>query len=505
MFPRTPASITVLLGLILGLLAVGCTVGPDFHPPATTLPAAWVGPTAPTTQPSPVAADLARWWKTFGDPTLSSLVQRAVRSNLDLQQAQARLTQARGSRGVAVAGLGPNLGGNAGFTRSGRGNARSASLYQAGLDASWEIDVFGGVRRNIEAADADLQAAQEDLNDTLVTLTAEVALNYIDLRGFQQEIAIAQQNLKAQRHTADLTRAKFQGGLVGALDVANADAQVASTASQIPALQTSARQTIYSLSVLMGREPGELVAELSPTADIPSSPPEVPMGLPSDLLRRRPDIRRAEAQLHSATARIGVATADLLPTFSLNAAGSLQSNNLRNLLDVENRIWSFGPSMNWTIFNSGANLWNIEIQRALAVQALLTYRQTVLTALRDVENALIASANEQEHRKLLVQAVAANQKAVDLATKLYAEGQTDFLNVINAQQSLLASQDALVQSNRTASTNMVSLYKALGGGWSGQAATRPASEPAGVIGAVLHQVSGGRLAKPAPTTQPADK
>lgn len=507
MFSRTLALMLVLLGLGVALQAVGCAVGPDFHPPQTTMPAAWSGqaPAVPA-QPSPAAADLARWWKGFGDPTLSSLVDRAVRSNLDVRQAQSRIVQSRAARGVAVAGLGPNVGLNAGFTRArspGGGPKPINNLFEAGLDASWEIDVFGGLRRNVEAADADLQAAREDLRNTLVTLTAEVALDYIQLRGFQQEIVIAQENLSAQRHTADLTRAKFKGGLVGALDVANADALVATTAAAIPVLQTSAQQTIYSLSILMAREPGALLKELSPSADIPFAPPQVPLGVPSDLLRQRPDIRRSEAQVHAATARIGVATADLFPTFTLSGAAGFQGPKINQWFDWKDRLWSFGPSASWTIFNSGANLWNIEIQNALTQQTMLTYQQTVLTAMQDVENALVASTNEQEHRKALMQAVTANQKAVGLATQLYAQGQTDFLNVLDSQRSLFVSQDALVRSTTNVSTDLVALYKALGGGWTRADGAEPL--PSRIpFGGVLNQISGGALAKPEATPKPAN-
>ena len=506
MFSRTLASMLVLLGLGDAWQAIGCAVGPDFHPPQTTMPAAWSGP-APvaSTQPSPAAADLARWWKGFGDPTLSSLVDRAVRSNLDVRQAQSRIVQSRAARGVALAGLGPNAGVNAGFTRTrspGGGPRPINNLFEAGLDASWEIDVFGGVRRNVEAATADLEAAREDLRNTLVTLTAEVALDYIQLRGFQQEIVIAQQNLAAQRHTADLTRAKQQRGLVGGLDVANADALVATTAAAIPVLQTSAQQTIYKLSILLAREPGALLKELSPAANIPAAPPQVPVGVPSDLLRRRPDIRRSEAQIHAATARIGVATAALFPTFTLSGSAGFQGAKINQWFDWQDRLWSFGPSASWTFFNSGANLWSIEIQDALTQQAMLTYQQTVLTAMQDVENALVASTNEQEHRKLLVQAVAANQKAVELSMQLYARGQTDFLNVLVAQQSLFSSQNALVQSTTNVSTDLVALYKALGGGWTQADGAEP--PPSRVpFGGVLNQISGGSLAKPGATTQPA--
>ena len=299
----------------------------------------------------------------------------------------------------------------------------------------------------------------------LVTLAGEVALNYVDLRGFQQRIAIARKNLEAQQHTAKVTRERFEGGFVGALDVANADAQAATTASQIPLLEASARQTIHSLGILLGNEPAALVPELSAAGEIPAAPPDVPLGVPSDLLRRRPDIRRAEAQIHAATARIGVATADLFPKVTLSGSTGFQGGQFDSWLDWTNRFLSVGPSVDWQVFNAGRVRYNIELQRALEEQSLLTYRQTVLTALQDVENALIASTKEQEHRKALLDAVTANRKAVDLATQLYVQGLTDFLNVLNAQRSLYASEDALVQSTQTVSTDLVALYKALGGGW----------------------------------------
>jgi len=337
--------------------------------------------------------------------------------------------------------------------------------YQAGFDAGWELDIFGGVRRAIEAADADLQAALETRRDVLVTLTAEVARNYIDLRAFQERIAISRQNLEAQKHSAALTRLRFQGGFIGALDVANADAQVATTAAQIPLLEASARQTIYSLSVLLGRDPAALIGDLSPVAVIPLAAPSIPLGVPADLLRRRPDIRRAEAEIHAATARIGVATADLFPRFTISGSVGLRAGDFSSWFDWASRIWSFGPSASWNLFEMGRTRSNIEQQQALQDQSLITYQQTVLTALQEVENALIASAKEEEHRRALSEAVSANRKAVDLATTLYTQGHTDFLNVLDAQRSLYASEDALIQSTGSVSTNLVALFKALGGGW----------------------------------------
>ncbi len=448
------------MGLLSCLvLLAGCKVGPNFKPLQTEVPDRWVGPL-----PTPAEQDLARWWTQFDDPMLTSLVQRAVESNLDLRLAEARVRQARASRGIAVSGLGPTLSATGSYRRS--GTARTTTdLYEAGFDALWELDFFGGVRRGVESATANLQAAEEARLNLLVTLTAEVATNYIGLRAFQEEIAIARRNLKAQEHSADLTRQRFEGGLVSGLDVANAEAQVATTAAQIPQLEQSAQQAIYSLSLLLGREPGALLEELSQAEPIPGAPPAVPVGIPSELLRRRPDILQAEAQIHAATADIGVATADLFPRISLTGNVGTQGNKFGALDNWSNRFWSIGPSATWNVFSTGRVRSNIEVQRALEEQSLITYRQTVLNALQEVENALIASAKEQEHYQALTQAVTANRRAVDLATKLYTQGQTDFLNVLQAQGSLYLSETALALSARTLSTNLVALFKALGGGW----------------------------------------
>jgi NodT family efflux transporter outer membrane factor (OMF) lipoprotein len=339
------------------------------------------------------------------------------------------------------------------------------NLWQAGLDATWEIDIFGGTRRSVEAATADLRAAEEDRRDVLVTLVGDVGSNYINLRGFQQQIDIARRNLKAQKHTAEITRKRFEAGFVGALDLANANAQIATTEATIPVFESSARAAIYNLGVLLGREPAALSEDLSKAAPIPPTPLEIPVGLPSELLRRRPDIRRAEAQLHAATARIGVATADLFPKFNLAGSFGLSASDVARLDKWNSNFWSWGPSVTWPIFAGGRIYWNIKVQDALTEQALLTYEKTVLTALKDVETALVAYAKEQERRKSLVTAVANNRKAVNLAMTLYVAGKSDFLNVLIAQRSLFATEDALALSTRTVDTSLIALYKALGGGW----------------------------------------
>jgi len=465
--------LTVPVVVTFCLLALtGCMVGPDFQPQQAPLPNSWVGPTAQMSYAESEQAELVHWWTTFNDAMLTSLVERAMNSNLDVQQAQARIRQARAARGIAFAGLWPTVDATADVIRSRSVGSSSLgtvasmnNLFHTGLDAAWEADIFGGVRRTIEAADADVLATIEDYRNTLVTLVAEVALNYIDLCGFRQEIIIAENNLHTQQRTAEITRRRFQAGFVSGLDVANAEAQVAATTSQIPVFETAAQQAIYSLSVLLALEPSALLEELSPASSIPGNPPAVPMLLPSDLLLRRPDIRRAEAQIQSATARIGVATADLFPKFNLVGTSGFQGDESDEWLKRANRVWSFGPSVGWNIFDAGRIRSNIELQKALQEETILAYEKTVLTAFQEVENALIAYAKEQERRTALLDAVAANRKAVDLSTRLYPEGLTDFLNVLIAQRSLFVSEDALVQSTRNLSADLVALYKALGGGW----------------------------------------
>jgi NodT family efflux transporter outer membrane factor (OMF) lipoprotein len=464
---------TLAIALSAAWLSGGCKVGPNFKPPQPAMPAGFVGVTnaaaaKQSVSPAP-PGDLAQWWRKFNDPKLSGLVAQALQTNLDLQLAKARLRQARAQRGVVAGGLWPAVTASGSYSRTHSPPAAAPpgdhDLFQAGLDALWELDVFGGVRRNVESANASIIAAQEDLHDVQVSLVAEVALDYLQLRGFQQQIAVAQDNVKAQEHTAALTRQVFRAGFNSGLDVANADATVATTRAAIPVLETSAQQSIYALSVLLARPPADLLADLLAPGPLPATPPAVPVGLPSELLRRRPDIRQAEAQLHAAVAQIGVAVADLFPKFSLTGSLTYQNNVLGNLFMGVSRSSSFGPTVTWPIFQGGSIAANIRVQKALRDQSYLTYQKTVLTALQDVENALIAFDKEWEHRQALSDAVLFNRKAVDLSVTLYTAGQTDFLNVLTAQRSLYAAQDALVQSTVSTVTDLVALYKALGGGW----------------------------------------
>ena len=468
-------SVAVLIATGLASVIIsGCMVGPEYRQPQpTAVPPAWEGVSkVPTDQPSVATAqpaDLTHWWRQFNDPVLNELVEEAVKANLDLQIAEASLRQARALRGIAIGGLLPSVTASAGYQRLHSAAAmpqnQQEDLYQAGLDAVWELDLFGGIRRGVESAGANVQAAIENMRDVQVSLIAEVALDYIQLRGFQQEIVIAQNNLKAQQHTAEITHKLLAVGFDSALDVAEAESNVAMTESQIPVFESSVQQSIYALSVLLAEPPAALIGKLSPAGSLPRVPAKIPAGLPSELLRRRPDIRQSEAQLHAATAQIGVAVAQLFPSFSLTGTVNWQSNLLRTWWTDAGRSFSFGPSANWPVFQGGATISNVRLQEALRDQAFIAYQKTVLAAFQDVENALIAFKKEQEHRKSLNDAVIANQRAVDLSLQLYTAGQVAFLNVVEAQLSLYTSQNALVQSESNIATDLIALYKALGGGW----------------------------------------
>lgn len=494
----------IVLPLLLGV--GGCfLVGPNYERSTVDLPQDWIGAEWPKNVPASqrsaatqTAAGVAEWWKTLDDPVLESLIERAMKSNLDLRRAAARIRQARAARGVAQSSLFPTVNTGVRASRSGSGagdqstgdtiitlpdgsvtragsNAQSTEhdLFRAGLDAIWELDVFGGIRRDIEAADAQTQFAVEDYRDVLVTLVSEVALNYTDLRQFQRQTDIAVQNLEAQENSADVTRRRAMGGFESKLDLANANALVASTRSQLPSLETLERQAIYNLSVLLGSEPGALVEELSHGGPLPVVPTDVPVGLPSDLLLRRPDIRRAEAAAHAATARIGVATADLFPRFTLTGSLGLQGDQVGSLGDSRNYFWSWGPSISWPLFDAGRIRSNIHVQEAAQEEALLAYRQTILTALQEVENALIAFKNEQQRRQSIIQAVEESRKSVELSLNLYKFGQIEYINVLTAQRTLFNAEDSLAQSDRTIVTNLIAIYKALGGGWDTPAPPTP--------------------------------
>jgi len=458
--------------LLAGLLA-GCVVGPDYHPPKTAPPAQWASPQAGGETNLPAAG--AAWWKSFHDAELDSLVVRAAQSNLNLRAAVARVREARAAARVVAAGNAPSLNTSGSYERN-RFSANGvfpfppgvpldADVYQAGFDAAWELDVFGGTRRASEAARADVEAAEFGRRNLLVTIFAEVARNYVQARAFQRRLAVADANISAQEQILALTRDRFAKGLTGELDVQEADALLATTRAQAPVFETGFRDAVYHLGLLLGQPPGALLEELTNAAPIPAAPPAVPVGLPADLLQRRPDVRQAERQLAAATARVGAAVSDLYPKFSLTGDVGLQSISAGDWFNAGSRFWTAGPTVQWRIFDAGRIRAGIRVQNARVDQALAAYEQSMLAAFTDVETALTAYAREQTRRQSLAHAAQAGEQAVVLARDLYQHGLADFLRVLEAQRSLYQSQDALIESDRAVSSDLIALYKALGGGW----------------------------------------
>lgn len=449
-------------------------VGPDYQRPETAMPQDWGDMTGAGLTSS--SEEIVQWWTLFQDETLNSLIERAVSSNKDLKIAGARIREARAQWRMAGAEIFPKLEAagsyshqrqseNASTSGSGANFPGDQDLYQIGFDASWEVDVFGGVRRSVEAAGAELDAANELRRDVLVSLLSEVAANYLELRASQRRIAVLRENIKTQENTLELLQGRFNAGLSGSLEVSQAEAQLRATESRLPAIEASVLMSIHRIGVLTGKEPGALLAELSVERHIPPVPPQVPVGLPSDLLRRRPDVRRMERLLAAQTARIGVATADLFPRFYLTGIAGVKSLESSDLISRDSRFYSIGPSVNWPVFEGGRIRANIEVQNARQEQALLTYENAVLTSLEDVKNAIVAYSKEQATCRALGQAVESSRKATEISKALYAQGLDDFLNVLVSQGALHQVEDQYIQSEQRVSTSLVALFKALGGGW----------------------------------------
>ncbi len=468
---------TKLITAMAAMAVASCTVGPDYHQPAGHAPPAWSSPVAGGLTDN--AAEASSWWTSFNDAELNSLMERAVKTNLDLRVAEARLRQARAVRGMSVADFGPTVDTTASFARQLQSRNQPLigalplpanfpfeyDVYNAGFDAAWEIDVFGGKRRALEATTAEWQGAREARNDVMLTLLAEVARNYVELRGGQRRLEIAVHNRELQEEAVELTRARFQSGVTNELDVTRAVALLATTQAAIPPLDTAVQKSMYAIAVLLGQQPGELVAELSPAAPVPPVPPEIPIGLPSDLLRRRPDVRQAERQLAAETARIGVATAEWFPKFSLTGDVGVESVSAATWFVPGSRFWSIGPSVQWRIFDFGRVRAEVQAQTAVQEAALATYEKVALTALQEAENAVVAYAREQNRHAALAVEVAQNQRSLAMADALYSKGRVNYLDVLDARRSLYQSDDELAASDQAISVDLVTLYKALGGGW----------------------------------------
>jgi NodT family efflux transporter outer membrane factor (OMF) lipoprotein len=464
---------------LLALLLPSCAVGPRYRAPELPLPAGWAETRARSAPAD--EASLARWWTEFKDPLLERLVASALQGNLDLKIAAARIREARAARGIAASAGLPAVGVAAAYSRASRSEAvppfksapgagspfgpREQDVFQAGFDASWEIDVFGGVKRDKVAALAEVQAAQEGERELLVTLLGDVARSYIDLRGAQQQLHILAKTVRSQSDTLELARARQQAGLGTELDVARAEGFLRAIEGERPVLERRTRQAVYRLGVLIGQEPAALAAELEVPGSIPPVPPEVPESLPSELLSRRPDLRRAERELAAATARIGVARADLFPRFSILGGFGRLSEDAHDLGSGASEFWRVIPGLRWPIFSGGRIRANVRVQEARQEQALHAYQRTLLGALEEVENALVAHARERIRQESLRAAVAANRVALELATQRYTGGLESFLSVLDAQRSVYVAEDRLVQGDRDVATHLVAVYMSLGGGW----------------------------------------
>jgi NodT family efflux transporter outer membrane factor (OMF) lipoprotein len=474
------------LGIVI-LISSGCAaVGPDYVRPEVPVYKQWhnQGQAGLNEKNTGAQPSLADWWTALNDPKLSDLVRRAEKGNLDLKKAKARIREARALRGQAAADLYPTLNSSGSYTRSKASQNSSATgqdtaagdLYSVGFDASWELDIFGGVRRSVEAAEATLQANEEDWRDVLVSLLAEVASSYVDVRTYQGRIAIAEENLKAQEETYQLTVWRNQAGLSDELAVQQARYNLESTRAGIPTLRTGLEKAMNRVAVLLGEQPGKVHEELSGRESIPVAPLTAATGIPADILRRRPDIRKAERNLAAQTAKIGVATADLYPKFTLNGSIGLEALTGGKLFNWSSRNYSYGPGISLPIFDGGSIRQNIEVQSALQEQYLIAYETAVLTALEEVENALVAYSGEQKKRQALIDAASAAKQAAELAKNKYQAGLADFTGVLDAERSRLSYEDELATSEGTVTTDLISLYKALGGGW-----TAPANDKSGSI------------------------
>jgi NodT family efflux transporter outer membrane factor (OMF) lipoprotein len=420
----------------------------------------------------------ADWWNSFHDEELTRLIHRAVASNLDLQLAAARVDEARAARGVAKSAFYPSVGLTTGAERlrervpvfnPGTNTAAfhpvELNNFQVGFDSAWEIDVFGRIRNEVKAASANVRSAEENRRYLLLALLGEVARSYADLRGFQLRLEIAENNIQTQEDTVHLTQARAAAGLATQLDVSRAVAERETTNAVVPSLRSAISASIRRISVLVGQEPGALQRELEASAPVPVVPPEVPVGLPSDLLKRRPDVRRADDEIAAAAANVKAAKADYFPKFTLFGSAGRQATQLHDISLSLGNFFAVGPAISLPIFTGGRIRSNIAVQNTRWKQAQLFYHSTVLTSLEETENALVNYSQEQERRDRLQAAVLQNQTALELSRELYTSGLGDFLSVLDAQRQLYGSEDLLAQSQTAVATNLIALYKALGGGW----------------------------------------
>jgi len=459
-----------IAAMLVSVGLAGCaSVGPDYVPPTPNAPAAWRSLERGGPAQSGHAGDISQWWRTLNDPLLTSLVSEALRNNHDLRDAQARLRAARARRAVALAGFFPGLNASGSGSRAMSSKETSAGLtrenYGVGLDASWELDVFGGTRRDHEAAKADIEASEASLGAVQVSLAAEVALSYVEMRSLQQRLHIAQTNLASQSETLQLTQWRARAGLADSQDVAQALSSQEQTHAQIPALETNLTETRHSLDILLGLTPGSLRERLDTGGELPQPSEKIAVGIPADVLRQRPDVRAAERLLAAETARVGVAEAARYPSFTLSGSLGLEALTLGALGNSGAETWNLMSGITAPIFQAGRLRAQVEVQDAAREQALVAYEQTVLEALRDVENALVALTRSRQRTQALEIAAEAARSAADMARQRYSSGLIDFQPVLDAERNALSSEDSLASARADGLLALVRLYKALGGGW----------------------------------------
>lgn len=458
------------LTLPLLALAAGCAVGPDYVRPQTAAPQTFAQFDAVYAAEAPVA----EFWRGFDDPLLTQLVEGALAHNHDLRAALGRLDQARAIARLSRHDLLPTVTAGAGYTDA-RASAdqapgvprqqRDSELYDAGFDAFWELDLFGRVRRGAQASRADAQAAAGDLRALQVTVAAEVARAYFELRGLQEQLRVARGNADNQATTLSLTQARLDAGRGTEFDVSRARGQLEFTRSRIPALEAALLAAAHRLAVLNAREPSALLAELEPVRPLPALPQSVAVGTPAELLRRRPDILGVERRLAASTARIGVATADLFPRVTLNGTLGTAATDLGGLFTRNSETYGFGPAISWTFLDLGRVRARIAASDASAETQLALYEGSVLRALEETENALVAYARAQREGRHLADSSAASTRAAELARLRFEGGAADFLHVLDAQRSQLEAEDRLAQSQTRTATALIAVYKSVSGGW----------------------------------------
>ncbi|WP_374590919.1 efflux transporter outer membrane subunit [Aquabacterium sp.] len=479
MTPAWPAARRFLshrfrLGFLSGvaLVLAGCAaVGPDYQAPQPAAPAQWAE--RDTAVNPNGAGDLTRWWTQLGDAQLTSLIDEALQGSTDLRLATARLREARARRALAGDNAWPTLSASASASRTkssaaATGSGATRSLYNAGFDASWEPDLFGGTRRAIEAAQADLDTVQANLHATQVSLVAEVALNYVELRAYQERLALAQNNLANQTETWQIAQWRVQAGLAGSLDAEQARSNMEQTRAQLPVLRTNLAEAEHRLAVLLGRTPASLHERLAATAALPTVPEQIGVGIPAQTLAQRPDVRAAERKLAAETARVGQASAARYPQLTLSGSIGLQALQLDALHAPGAVTRSLVGQLAAPIFDAGRIREQIEIQNAVQEQALVNYEASVNTALREVEDALVALANNRQRQTALAQAAEAAHNAALLAHQQYTSGLIDFQTVLSTERTQLSVDDSLASARADSVSAVIQLYKALGGGWSPQ-------------------------------------